>query len=108
MWAELRMLNGMHWWVFDKSRTSHPYVASLNACLYHRRYWDAYGDLPGVAPDMPGEAEIELARLYGEKDGPTIAVPMRFGQNGGDDFFEPFWQIPSWRTDAYARGGRRM
>lgn len=110
IWANLRMLNSMHWWVFDKERTNHPYIACLNAFLYHRRYWDCYGDLPDVPPNTPGDAELEIAKLYNEKNGPRVAVPMRFGQNGGREFSEPFWQLPSWRTDAYAEsgGGRRM
>ena len=112
IWARLRMLGGMHWWEFDKQRTNHPYIASLNACLYHRRYWDAYGNIPDIVPpDTPGEAEVELATLFNNRqDGPSIAIPMRFGQNGGKEFREPFLQLPSWRTDAYAKsgGGRRM
>jgi len=111
VWARLWMQGGQHWWVFDKHRTNHPYISALNACLYHRRYWEAYGNLPDVAPDNPGEAEVELAKQFNANpDGPAVAVPMRFGQNGGADFFEPFWQLPSWRTNRYAAtgGGRRM
>lgn len=110
IYAHLRMYSSMHWWVFDHKVTNHPYIAAINACLYHRRYWDFYGDVPDVRPDCPGDAEMELARLFNYNiEGPTVAVPMRFGQNG-QNFTEPFWQLPSWRTDKYAAagGGRRM
>lgn len=109
--AELRMLGGLHWWVFDKQQTRHPYINCINTFLYHRRFWDAYGDIPEVPPDVPGEAEVRAAELFNAKpEGPRIAIPMRFGQDGGEHFQEPIWQLPSWRTDAYAAsgGGRRM
>lgn len=109
--ADLRMLGGMHWWVIRKHPESqHPYVSCINTFLYHRRYWDCYGDLPDVPPDIPGDAELMAARMFNIKEGPRIAIPMRFGEDGGRYHSEPIWQLPSWRTDAYAAsgGGRRM
>lgn len=106
--AELAMCGGLHWWVFDKRRTTHPYISSLNSCLYTRRYWDHYGDIPSVEADVPGQAEVELARAYNSKDGPTIAIPMRFGEDCLE-WQEPFWHYGAWRTDEYAlTGGRRL
>lgn len=108
--ADLRMRGGLHWWVVRKKETSHPYINCINTFLYHRRFWDAYGDIPNVPSDIPGQAEVEAARLFNQKEGPTIAIPMRFGQDGGEDFKEPIWQLPSWRTPEYAAsgGGRWM
>lgn len=107
--GELRTLNrsGQHYWVIRKGETTHPYIHCINTFLYHRRFWDAYGDIPDVAPDVPGEAEVEAARLFNEKDGPTIAIPMRFGQNVGEWHREPVEQLPSWRTPEYAASGQR-
>lgn len=109
--ADLRTLpqSGLHWWVFRKRpETTHPYINCINTFLYHRRFWEAYGDIPAVAPDIPGEAEVEAARLFDRQPfGPRIAVPMRFGQNGGEWFHEPIEQLPSWRTEAYAASGNR-
>lgn len=106
LYAELRGMGGQHWWVFDPERTTHPYTCAVNTTLYHRRFWDFYGDIPAVPPDRPGEAEIEGARRFRARPGgPRIAVPMRFGQDGGDDFREPIWQLPSWRTPAYSAAG---
>lgn len=106
--ARMRMLGGLHWWVFDKERTTHPYVCCLNTFLYHRRFWDAYGILPAVPPDIPGEAETEMAKIYKAKQGPTVAIPMRFGEDCGE-WLEPIDHFGRWRSDSYAAsGGRRM
>jgi len=111
IWARLRHLGGLHWWVFDKERTDHPYICALNTSLYHRRFWDFYGDIPDedVPPDMPGNAETEGVRRYNAMpEGPTVAVPMRFGEDCGD-WQEPIWHFGMYRTDEYAAaGGRRM
>lgn len=107
--ASLRMLGGLHWWVFDKDYTNHPYICALNTTIYHRRFWDAYGDIEDVNPHLPGDAELKGASRYNGHPGPTIAIPMRFGQDCGD-WDEPVAHVGCWRTDEYAAagGGRRM
>lgn len=111
IWARLRHLGGLHWWVFDKERTDHPYICALNTSLYHRRFWDFYGDIPDadVPADMPGNAENEGARRYNARSGgPTVAIPMRFGEDCAD-WQEPIWHYGQWRSEAYAKaGGRRL
>lgn len=107
IFAQLRMRDGLHWWVIDKGRTSHPYICCLNTFLYHRRFHQAYGDIPKVAEHVPGEAEVEIARLYNQRPGPTVAVPMRFGQDCGE-WDEPIKHFGAWRSDSYTEaGGRR-
>lgn len=102
-YAELRGLGGLHWWVFDKARTTNPYSCAINTTLYHRRFWDYYGDIIPCPPNMPGNAETLAADRYNAKAGPTVAVPMRFGQDC-QEMQEPIWHFGTWRTDEYAQG----
>lgn len=101
---------GLHWWMLDKGRTRDPYMSGIGVHLYHRRYWDAYGDIPACDPNHPGEAELNGNKRFWEKaGGPTVAVPMRFGEDYPGHPVEPFWHIGSWRTDEYtASCGRRL
>lgn len=99
--AQLRGLGGLHWWVFNKARTNHAFICAINTTLYHRRFWDAYGDVKPCPPDNPGLAEIFGAERYNARQGPTIGVPMRFGQDCMD-WQEPIWHFGTWRTDEYA------
>lgn len=107
--AEMLELGGLHWWKIDKDTTPDPYVCSINATLYHRRFWDAYGDIADVAPNMPGDAELRGAARFLGKKGPAIAIPMRFGEDCGE-WQEPFWHFGMYRTDEYAAagGGKRL
>lgn len=99
---------GNHWWKLDKSKTKDSYMSSIGVHIYHRRFWEAYGDIPRCPPNVPGEAELRGAERFREKSGSTIAVPMRFGQDA-DDFQEPFWHLGTWRTDEYAKvAGTRL
>lgn len=103
--AHLAMLGGLHWWVFDKQATNHPYICSLNTTLYHRRFWDAYGNIGPVEPNQPGETEIKGASRYNDRaEGPTIAIPMRFGEDCGD-WDEPVAHVGCWTTDEYHGAG---
>lgn len=81
----------------DKERTTSPHVALMAAMLYHRRYWDAYGDIPTNPKMMPGECELAGANLFREHAGPTIAWPMRFGDDS------PFKHIGYCRSDDYTQ-----
>lgn len=105
--AELVRIDGLHWWVLDKARNKDNYMCTIGAHIYHRRFWDAYGDIPACPPNVPGEAEINGIRRFHAKDGPTVAVPMRFGEDW-ENHYEPFWHIGTYRTDDYAqvRGSR--
>ena len=92
----------LHWWRYNKERTTDPYASSIGAHLYHRRFWDAYGDIPACPPNVPGQAELNGMARYNGHPGPTIAVPMRFGEDWGNYYSEPFWHMGMWRTDEYA------
>lgn len=107
--AHLRMLGGLHWWVIEKDRSNHPYICSINTTLYHRRFWDTYGDISPCPVHIPGDAELNGASRYNNQGGPTIAIPMRFGEDCGD-WNEPVDHFGAWRSDEYtaAGGGRRM
>lgn len=100
--ADLVQLGGLHWWRLDKERSRDGYMCNIGFHLYHRRFWDAYGDLQELSkPDDMGHAELIAAERFRLKSGPTIAVPMRFGQNCVD-WREPIEHFGIWRTDAYA------
>lgn len=92
--------SGLHWWRYDKERTKDPYSSSIGFHLYHRRFWDAYGDIPSCPPDVPGQGELNGCARYNSKPGPTIAVPMRFGEDCEFNY-EPVWHMGMWRTDEY-------
>lgn len=95
--------SGLHWWRIDKARTKDAYSCNIGFHLYHRRFWDCYGDIPSVAPNKPGDAELAGRNRYNAKpDGVTIAVPMRFPQDSLDTP-EIIWHYGTWRTDEYAK-----
>lgn len=98
--ADLVQSSGLHWWRLDKVRDNDPYMASIGAHLYHKRFWDAYGDIPACPPNQPGQAEMNFNHLFRSKDGPTVAVPMRFGEDY-PEHYEPFNHLGIWRTDEY-------
>lgn len=102
--AEMVECGGLHWWKVDKAQTTDPYICSINTTLYHRRFWDAYGDIPPCPPNIPGEAELLGAERFRNRSGPAIAIPMRFGEDCGD-WQEPFWHMGMYRTDEYAAAG---
>jgi hypothetical protein len=93
---------GFHWLKLDKQRTTDSYMCSVGVHLYHRRFWDAYGDIPACQPDVPGEAELLGSERFRKIDGPTVAVPLRLGQDCSERK-EFFWHAGVWRTDNYAR-----
>jgi hypothetical protein len=107
--ADLRGSNGRnHWWVLSKERSRDGYMCNIGAHLYHRRFWDAYGDILSCDPNAPGQGELNGAARFNGHPGPTVAIPMRFGQ---DCSFhqEPFWHLGTWRTDEYAQvAGSRL
>lgn len=109
-YAQLIEQDVLHWWKLDRSRTKDPYMSSLGVHLYHRRFWDAYGDIPSCAANSPGDAELlGMKRFWEKPTGPTVAVPMRFGEDSADIGLEPFWHIGVWRTDDYAaKCGNRL
>lgn len=99
--AQLRGLGGLHWWVLNKD-TQHKFVCAVNTTLYHRRFWDCYGDIPTCPPNMPGKAETDGASRFNDKlDGVKVALPMRFGEDSFE-MQEPMWHYGTWRTDEYA------
>jgi len=81
VYARMVAAGGLHWWITDKARTVDPYMCAINAGVMHRRFWDAYGPLPPIHPHRPGEAELVWARQYNERPGPSVALPVRFGEN---------------------------
>jgi hypothetical protein len=100
--ADLINCGGLHWWRLNKSLSKNNYMCSLGFHMYHRRFWDAYGDIPACLPKEPGNAELNgMGRFWRHKeDAPTIAIPMRFGQDC-EDWDEPIWHLGTWRTDDY-------
>lgn len=101
--ADLIGLGGLHWWRIDKKRTKDAYSCNIGFHLYHRRFWDTYGDIQAVAPDRPGDAELAARNRYNNNPSAlTIAVPMRFPQDSADTQ-EFIWHLGMWRTDEYAR-----
>lgn len=101
IYAELLGYEGLHWWKLDKEKSDRHYMCTIGFHMYHRRFWDAYGDIPPCDPKVPGQAELFGNNRFQEKEGPEIAVPMRFGQDCGD-WKEPIWHMGVWRTDEYA------
>ena len=99
--ADLIQHNGLHWWRLDKDRSKDGYMCSIGFHMYHRRFWDAYGDIESCEPKIPGGAEMRANTRFRAKPGPTIAIPMRFGQDCGD-WDEPIWHMGIWRSDDYA------
>jgi hypothetical protein len=106
--ADLVQWGGLHWWRLDKARTNDPYMSSIGAHLYHRRWWDAYGDIPACPPNHPGLAETQGNVRFRQKEGPTVAVPMRLGEDY-PEHYEPFNHLGIWRTDEYKQtAGSRL
>jgi hypothetical protein len=99
--ADLVQNNGLHWWKLSKERSKDNYMATIGTHLYHRRFWDAYGDIEACPPNTPGQAELLGNKRFREKQGPTVAIPMRFGQDS-QEHMEPIWHLGIWRTDEYA------
>lgn len=100
IYGDLICGGGLNWWRLDKERSDHHYMCTIGFNLYHRRFWDAYGDIPACNPKQPGEAETLGNERYYQHSGPTIAIPMRFGQDCAE-WQEPIWHMGGWRTDDY-------
>lgn len=110
VFAELIGNEGLHWWRIDKARSAPHYAVTIGFHLYHRRFWDAYGDIAPCDPKVPGQAELFGNDRYvnNHRPTPTIAIPMRFGQDCGE-WFEPIWHMGVWRTDNYtSTAGSRL
>lgn len=101
IYADLVGIGGLHWWRLDKKRSIKPYMCTIGFTLYHRRFWDAYGDIPPCEPKNPGGAELLGNERFQNKEGPTIATPMRFGEDCLE-WKEPIWHMGTWRSDDYA------
>lgn len=101
--ADLVECGGLHWWRIDKARTRDSYSCNIGTHLYHRRFWDCYGDILPCKPDWPGMAELLGRNRYNDKpDGVTIAVPMRFPEDSPDTE-EFIWHLGMWRSDEYTK-----
>lgn len=100
--------SGLHWWKLDKDRTRDGYMCNIGTHMYHRRFWEAYGDIPSCVSNVPGQGELNGCARFNGKPGPTIAIPMRFGQDC-DFHLQPIWHFGHYRTDAYAEtAGTRL
>lgn len=105
--ADLVTSSGCHWWRMDKARSQDATMCNIGFHLYHRRFWDAYGDLIEQSrPNELGHAEMIASERFWKKAGPTIAVPVRFGQDAAGGFLEPIWHFGIYRTDAVTRISR--
>ncbi len=104
VYAELRNVYRVHYWVFDKARTTASTMWTMGFGMTHRRMWDAYGPLALVGPHQPGYAENQLNRMFMNKEGPTVAIPMRIGQESDMKIpvYQPIAHIGHVRTDEYA------
>ena len=101
--AELIECGGLHWWRINKRRTEDAYSCNMGFHLYHRRFWDTYGDIPACPPDHPGLAEHNgMNRYRHNPSNLTIAIPMRFPQDSPDTQ-EFIWHYGMWRTDEYVK-----
>jgi len=98
--ADLIHHEGYHWWKLSKERSKDGYMCNIGTHLYHRRFWDAYGDIPSCDPKVPGQGELNGAARFNGNPGPTVAIPMRFGQDC-QHYKEPIWHLGVWRTDEY-------
>ena len=106
--ADLAMHESLHWWKLSKERSRDKYMASIGFHLYHRRFWDAYGDIEACPPHEPGQAELLACKRFLDKAGPMVAVPMRFGEDCAERR-EPIWHLGLWRSDDYAgTSGKRL
>lgn len=105
--ADLILQDGLHYWRIDKERTTDNFVATIGVNLYHKRFFETYGLIPACDPKIPGQAEISLTNMFNGHPGPTVAIPMRFGEDADDCHYEPWWHYGTWRTDEYSstRGG---
>ena len=106
--GDLVALNGLHWWKLSKERSTDKYMASIGFHMYHRRFWDAYGDIPPCEPHLPGNAELRACGRFWDRPGPEVAIPMRFGEDSFENI-EPIWHCGLWRSDDYtAATGNRL
>jgi len=106
--GDLINCEGLHWWRLRKEETHNLDMCTMGFHMYHRRFWDAYGDIPPCLPTEPGNGELNGRGRFLAKPGPTIALPMRFGEDCGD-WKEPIWHLGTWRTDEYkAYAGSRL
>ncbi len=105
VYAELRNIYRVHYWVFDKARTTSGTMWTMGFSMTHRRMWDAYCPLAMVGAHQPGYAENQLNRMFTTKDGPTIAIPMRIGQESDMKIpvYQPIAHIGFVRTDEYTQ-----
>jgi hypothetical protein len=103
VYGKLVNCGNLHWWVLDRQRTTDSYFDTIGFSLYHRRFWDIVGDIKPCPPHMAGEAELLMQERYNEHpEAPTIAIPMRFGENG-PYCHEPILHIGAVRPDEYAK-----
>lgn len=100
--ADLISQDQMHYWRVNKAQTRDPYLCSIGVHLYHRRFWDAYGDIPSCPANIPGQAELNGIKRFQNREGPTVAIPMRYGEDWGQHHFEPWDHFGCYRTDDYA------
>src|SRR3990167_11120719 len=56
--ADLIENGGLHWWRLNLAETTDSYTCTIGTHVYHRRFWDWYGDIPPCPPDMPGDGEL--------------------------------------------------
>jgi hypothetical protein len=103
--ADLIKYDGELWWKLSKERTKDPYMCNIGFHLYHRRFWDHYGDIPDCPANDPGQGELNSrARFSARADGPTVAVPFRFSTGN-----EPLQHFGLWHSDEYSTiAGKRM
>lgn len=101
IYADLIGSGGLHWWRMDKDKSEKAYMCTIGFNMYHRRFWDAYGDIKPCDPKVPGQAELFGNERYYQHSGPTIATPMRFGEDSLEQK-EPIWHMGIWKTDEYS------
>lgn len=101
--ADLRFLGrAAHAWVLDKRRCELvTYAWTLGFGITHRRMWDAYGPVRDVG--MTGIELVMNEQFRAKPDGPTVAIPIRFGADGGlmQMVREPVRHWGFVRTDEY-------
>lgn len=103
VYAELRNIYREHYWVIDKGRSTSGTLWTMGFSMIHRRMWDTYGPIAKQQPHQPGNTENQMNRQFRAKAGPTIAVPMRIGQESGMTIpvYQPIAHIGHVRTDEY-------
>lgn len=103
VYAELKNIYREHYWVIDKSRSEPNSLWTMGFSMMHRRMWDAYGPIDYIEPHQPGEVENRMNKQFRERVGPTVAVPMRIGQESSMKLplLQPIQHIGHVRTDEY-------